>query len=302
MRLSRQTLSTVTSTPLHRRSSHSMPIGPPQFQSHTELSSFSLSSTRSLGTTRSTREKPLTHNDILTVHPSQYMLHRPFTVNGLARSLSKELFSLDGSGALANRPITAPLAPDASPAGIRTIRHFVSNVDLPCSLPEQRPDYNFRPDNLKPEGFRFEQQASPTRKAATSTASSSLAALRDKRMKCSVHPGPGLGGSPRPIGRPRVNAVGGIVDGYEFMGYAARGMNIGREGSRRTMQDEKAEIAAQRITGPEPMYRKRTVPTYRGHSLREPLPSITHHAEALWTRAPTRYVSRRFGQIPGHVH
>ena len=290
-----------------------MPIDAPLFHTHTErlsLTSSSLSST--------TREKLRRETELLTVHPSQFTILRPYTVNGM-KSLSRELFSRDGSGALANRPITAPPPPGGYASTKRTIRHFVNPIDLPKNLPDQKPKYNFRPEDLKPEGFQFHEvpvvwrdgtrraaqralgegdQASPARRLSPLPRDYQQG-YRAKRA-CRVHPGPGLGGGPRPIGRPRVNAVGGIADGYEFMGFAARGMNIGRENSRRSMQDEKAEIAAQRITGPEPMYHKRTVPSYRGHSLREPLPSITDHAEALWTRAPTRYVSRRFGQVSGH--
>ena len=84
------------------------------------------------------------------------------------------------------------------------------------------------------------------------------------------YPRPGGGGGPRsPEGR--------------FIGYAAHGLVVCNQPRRRSILDEKTEIAAQRFRGEELAFTRKTVPGYRGHSWREPLPAITHDKLPVWT-------------------
>ena len=76
--------------------------------------------------------------------------------------------------------------------------------------------------------------------------------------------------------------------GLARMGFGAHGMIVCDQSRRRSIHDEKAEIAAQRIKGEPLAFRRKTVPGFGGHSWREPLPTITHDLQPLWTASFTR--------------
>jgi Ca2+-binding EF-hand superfamily protein len=175
--------------------------------------------------------------------------------------------------AAAPRPITAPaLAPPPS--------HLLSSLLPPPTAPSGGFAATAAPLGVGAWGGRElgEQTARPPsllRLSAQPGGGLRLAAVASSPGR-TRHVKPGGGGGPRPH------------DGT-FVGFASRGMVVCDEKRRRTIQDEKIAIAAQRVRGPDLVFRQRTITGFRGHSWSEPLPLvITPEGLPTWTWSAIR--------------
>lgn len=153
--------------------------------------------------------------------------------------------------------------------------------------------------------FYLEEKRARSAKSSR-PASAAAPAYRGAPVLQSSHPSVAASSRPesgrirytRPVGGgggPRSSA--GRTDGYSS---ARQGIVVCDMPRRRSIQVERAEVAAERETGPEVNYRTKTFGGYYGPAWREPVESMTPDHQMAWTPSSPRYRSRRFGHVKGH--
>lgn len=161
------------------------------------------------------------------------------------------------------RPTTAPVPPPSQPgAAVKPPPTAQASLAAPHGLMEPfMPALTLAPATLRPQSWLTEGGANGEIALGRSVQRDSQGLLTSTDRL--VRPGPGGGGGPRsPEGR--------------FVGFAkpGHGVVICDEKRRRTIQDEKIQIAAERLRGAELLYPRKTAPGYRGPRWAEPLPAL----------------------------